>query len=75
MKSVIRFHWDILWWDVIEVVIAHPKEIPTDRRNVVGLRKVGHGTILSKTNTLRGEDIEFRLSETISRDMRERRDL
>jgi hypothetical protein len=53
---------DTLWWDVIEVIITHSKEVATDRGNIIGLRRVGHRTILSKTNALRGEDIEFRLN-------------
>jgi hypothetical protein len=55
---------------VIEVIISHSKEVPTGGRNVVWLGRVGQRTILGKTNTLRGEDIEFRLKETIGQDMK-----
>jgi hypothetical protein len=71
MKSISRSHWDILRWDVIEVIITHSKEVPTDGRSIVGLRGVSHGTILIQTNTLCGEGIEFRLSETNGQDMGE----
>ena len=59
-------HRDKLWWNVIEVIITHSKEVATDRGDIIGLRRVGHCTILSKTNALRGEDIEFGLNGRIS---------
>jgi hypothetical protein len=68
MKSILRFYRDVLRWDVIKIIITHSPEVPTGGRNVVWLRRVGQCTILRKTNTLRGEDIEFRLKET--QDMR-----
>lgn len=66
MDGCYESDWDTLWWDVIQIIITHSPEVPTDRRNVVRLRRVGQGTILVKTNALRSEGIEFRLNGRIS---------
>lgn len=59
----------ILCWDVIKVVIPHSPEVTTDRRNIVGLRRVCHRTILIKTNALLGKGIEFGLNERMRQEM------
>lgn len=66
MDGCYESDWDTLWWDVIQIIITHSPEVPTDRRNVVRLRRVGQRTILVKTNALRSEGIEFRLNGRIS---------
>jgi hypothetical protein len=63
MQSILRYRCNTLWWDVVKVVISHSKEITTDGRSIVGLRRVGHRAILNKTNALGSEGVEDRLNE------------
>jgi hypothetical protein len=62
MQGILRCHCDTLWWNIEKVIISHSKEVSTDGRSVVGLRRVGHRAILMKANALRSEGIEDRLN-------------
>ena len=46
---------DSLWWDVVEVIIAHTPEIATNCCHIIWLRRMRYGIKLIEKDALRCE--------------------